>query len=125
MENSFNDALLLDDVLNVNALEARLQDLGVWCQTAVQEKREMIDAYLLLCRSQEEITMLTEDIRNFVSFDSTTKASLIVQLQTQIEPDTRYNRGIKSLLHALLLDASSLLERAKQAYSSMLQERDM
>ncbi len=67
--------------------------------------------------------MLTEDIQNVISFYNT-KASCIIQIQDRVEPNTPYNRGIKSLLHSLWLDVSSLLERAKQTYSSMLQETD-
>ncbi len=123
LEDSSKDVLSLDEVLDVAALEAKLQDLGVWCQKTMPEKREVMDAYLLLCRSQEEILMLTEDIQNVISFYNS-KASCIIQIQGRVEPNTPYNRGIKSLLHSLWLDVSSLLERAKQTYLSMLQETD-
>lgn len=67
--------------------------------------------------------MLTEDIQNIISFYRT-KASLISIIQDRVEPNTPYHRGIKSLLHSLLLDVSTLLERAEQTYSNMLQEID-
>lgn len=121
-DDTTSEYLSLDEVLTPAALETRLQDMGVWCLKTVPEKREAMDSYLMLCRSKEEMLMLSEDIQNVINFHEK-KASVIIQKIDKLDCNTPYNRGVKSLLHKLLLKASSLLKEAKQVYSVM-QEGD-
>ena len=42
--------------------------MGIWRSTASGERCEVIDSYLLWCRSKEEIIMLEGDARNMVEY---------------------------------------------------------
>ena len=54
MEES-SEAVTISEALDPTAIEHRLQALGVWCQGTVSpDKREIMDAYLMLCRSKEK-----------------------------------------------------------------------
>ncbi len=49
----------MEEVLDTIKLEEWLRVLGVWCLGTVPEKREAMDAYLMLSRSREEQSMLS------------------------------------------------------------------
>ncbi len=57
------------DAIDPRALEHILQTLGLPCQVTVNtDQREVIDAYLMLQRSEEEISMLKDDINNIITY---------------------------------------------------------
>ena len=60
---SDEDQLSLVEVLNIQEVEARLQKYSVTCTLATGEKRVVIDAYLALCRSEEELAMLSQEAK--------------------------------------------------------------
>ena len=77
VENSQANAY--DEALDPTALEWRLQALGVWCQGTVNpEKREIMDSYLMLCRSKEELCVLNEEVQNIITFYETKRSSLLI-----------------------------------------------
>ena len=45
--------IAIEKVLDPVKLEDWLRALGVWCLGTVPEKREVMDSYLILCRSKE------------------------------------------------------------------------
>ncbi len=73
-----------------------------------------MDSYLKLCRSIEELCMLTEEVKNMVIFYEQKKRKSIEKSIAVVSSgeDSVYNRGISSLLHILLEYSSSLLHQA-------------
>lgn len=121
-ENS-RDIISFDEALDPKTLECRLQSLGVWCQGTVPEKREIMDSYLLLCRSKEELSMLREDLQNVVCFYEDRKASLLKAIDNTNSTDSVYHRGASSLLHKLLQDTLSLLQQATNSLARMVEQK--
>ncbi len=114
IEGDSQPAIMAEEVLNPITFEDKLQVLGVWCQGTEPEKREMMDSYLKLCRSIEELCMLTEEVKNMVIFYEQKKRKSIEKSIAVVSSgeDSVYNRGISSLLHILLEYSSSLLHQA-------------
>ena len=116
-------AITMEEVLDTIKLEERLRVLGVWCLGTVPEKREAMDAYLMLSRSREEQSMLKHELQRVISFyeskrDHIRKACSEVLLLA----DSLYNRGISSLLHRLLQQVTNALQEAKNTLHSFDQE---
>ena len=64
-----------------------------------EKKQELLEAYLLLCRSGEELDMLKCDMQNAISYYE----SRVKLLETAIESPTGIVEEFKSGAHALLL----------------------
>ena len=62
------NALTVAEVLDPSVIAKKLEAFGVCHTTTTGKKREIIDVYLMLCRSNEEIAMLKEECRNVVTF---------------------------------------------------------
>ena len=54
--------IAIEKVLDPVKLEDWLRALGVWCLGTVPEKIEVMDSYLMLCRSKEEQAMLKDGV---------------------------------------------------------------
>ncbi len=123
MEEDSQPAIAVEEVLDPVTFESRLAVLGVWCQGTLPEKRDVMDSYLMLCRSKEELCMLMEEVQIMIIFYDKRKTSLqksIANLSSGIE--TEYSRGISALLHVLMEDAASLSEQAQNALELMKRE---
>ena len=124
VEENSDHIILFDEALHPTALEGRLQVLGVWCQGTMPERREIMDSYLLLCRSKEEVAMLTEDIQNIIKFYEAKKTLILKAVDDVESANTLYHRGVSSLLYRLLQHTSSLLEEAKNIFACMFEGND-
>ncbi len=111
IEGDSQPAIMAEEVFDPITFEDKLRVLGVWCQGTEPEKREMMDSYLKLHRSNEELCMLTEEVKNMVIFYEQTTKSIEKSIAVLSSgEDTAYNRGISSLLYVLLEDSSTLLK---------------
>ena len=112
--------ITIEEVLDPIILEDRLRASGVRCLGTVPEKREAMDAYLILTRTKEEQAMLKEELQSFVSFHKAKKNSLL-KACTEVKSltDSLYNRGILSLLHRLLQEVMNLLQGAQDIFDSL------
>ena len=67
-QDDSSGTITIEEVLDPVKLEDRLRALGVWCLGTVPEKREVMDSYLILCRSKEEQAMLNDELQTLSSF---------------------------------------------------------
>ena len=82
------------------ALRLRLQSLGL--QTTgvrLQERQEIMQAYLTLSRSIEEMELLKEDIKNVVSYYQKVKSVVLEEIENLSTKSDAVSRGDKALLH--------------------------
>ena len=112
------NSLSTSDVFNPSILEDQLKQLGTWCSVASGEKREIIDSYLILCRSQEEISMLQEDADNCVTYYKN-REDVILQEINKHSLETLFDKGAVALLHSLLAENSLLLNESVHAVEVM------
>lgn len=93
------DGITLEEVLDPMKLEDRLRSLGVWCLGTVPEKREAMDAYLIVRRSEEELAMLRAELQAVARYHRRKKEYVVkAYYEVQSLTDSPYNRGIASLL---------------------------
>ena len=70
-----------------------------------------MDAYLGLCRSREEISMLKEEASHISAYYESRKASISTVLASIDEGDL-FSRGARAMLHQLLCYNERLLKQA-------------
>ena len=85
---------------------------GTWCSLAAGEKREIIDTYLVLCRSKEEILLLKEDADNIIAYYESRKKVLQEEIKRQSCQESLCNRGATALLYSALSETSRLLHES-------------
>ena len=74
--------LSLQDALDPHLVGSRLQQMGIFCSTiASGQKREVIDCYLSLCRSKEEIVMLKQEAEYLVLYYKKMQQTLELEIQ--------------------------------------------
>lgn len=61
------DSISVAEALDPPTIEGRLQSLGTWQGVVNGERREVMDAYLTVCRCREELVMLKEEAQNTVN----------------------------------------------------------
>ena len=117
--------ITIEEVLDPVKLEERLRALGVWCFGTVPEKREVMDSYVMLCRSKEEQAMLKDELQTLSSFYEIKKDHLLkVCTEMKSLTDNNYNRGVLSLLYRLLQEVTNLLQGAQDAFHSLNKSDD-
>ena len=104
------DDCSLSEALDPPLVEMRLHKLGGWGAIASGKKRRAIDAYLTLCRSNEEIEMLEQDARNCVKFYECQKEVITSELQRYSVCMDPFSRGATALLINLMYKTSQLLK---------------
>lgn len=78
-----NDSVTISEALEPSLIEVRLKGFGSWYNTvATGKKRQIIYAYLGLCRSTEEISILKQESRNLVVFYEMKRTSILEKLTT-------------------------------------------
>ena len=102
-------SLSMSDIFNTSILEDQLKQLGTWCSVASGEKREIIDSYLMLCRSKEEISMLKEDADNCVAYYKNRNGVILEEVRKRSLKTSLFDKGAVALLHTLLTKNSLLL----------------
>lgn len=101
---------------------AKLKSLSGWANSGDQQ--EAIQAYLILCRSREEISMLREDALNMVNYYERVKKVVCDKLASLSAGTDLYSRGSTSLLHSLLAKISNLLEQGHLILRTMTTLRE-
>ena len=121
-----SDPITLSEALDPSLVESRLREVGSFCSSvAYGKKREIIDSYLSLCRSKEEIYMLKQEAQNVVSYYRQRKEILLKELESRSSDSNLFNRGSAVLLHSLLTKTDVLFEKSNQILQVMLEEAAM
>ena len=91
--NAFDEVpnITLAEAQDPLRIEERLRDFGCWHSSvlATGKKRQIIDAYLSLCRSNEELFMLEEEAASMTTYYEKRKISIIAvmtRLSSEINP---------------------------------------
>ena len=84
------------------------------------DKQELIEAYLLLTRSAEELHMLGSDMKNVISYYANRVEALTAAIENSSEVALLCISGAHALLQNLLQEANQHLHKCKQLYSSCL-----
>ena len=118
-----SDPITLSEALDPSLVESRLCEVGSFCASvAYGKKREIIDSYLSLCRSKEEIYMLKQEAQNVVSYYRQRKEILLKELESRSSDSNLFNRGSAVLLHS---KTDVLFEKSNQILQVMLEEAAM
>ena len=112
-----SSSITLDEALDPVTISSKLESFGAF-HIATGNKRDIIDAYLLFCRSKEELVMLEAECNNIVSFYE----DQLIAIQKYIEVNDT-NLGMTSLLHKLKEKISALLEQGHNVRRQMAEER--
>ena len=121
-----SDPITLSEALDPSLVESRLCEVGSFCASvAYGKKREIIDSYLSLCQSKEEIYMLKQEAQNVVSYYRQRKEILLKELESRSSDSNLFNRGSAVLLHSLLTKTDVLFEKSNQILQVMLEEAAM
>ena len=86
------------------------------------DKQELIEAYLLLIRSGEEIHMLECDMKNVISHYENRVNMLTVAMASPSEVTRKCESGARALFQNLLQEANQQLHKCRQLFSSCLHQ---
>ena len=109
----------MEDALNPDKVGSRLQALGT-STIANGEKRELIDNYLLLYRSSEEIKLLREEAQNIVAYYKNRKVVVEEEIAKLSAADlSPVNKGAVALYHKFLSKVNTLLVQGMDVLKAM------
>ncbi len=115
--------ITLSAALDPSTIQNMLQKYGSFHAIADGKKREMIDVYLTYKRSEEEVILLMDEIKNVVTYYDNQK--VIVQNKIKlIEKDDQYARGSRALLNQMLERIYFYLSESKKALEVMNNKLD-
>lgn len=114
-----------DEALDPSTIEGKLQKQGALHvhSIATGTNRQIVDAYLLLCRSKEEISMLQDEAKCLVNFYQSKqvliRSTLDATQSSGIHGSYMFSQGNRALLQQLLLHTQSKLEGANECLSTI------
>jgi len=84
-------------------------------------KREVISAFLLIKRSEEELNLLDAEMEHVLQYYIQCKECIIHQLDTmKDEPQSLYTSGVMALLHKLLWEVELHYSKAVQCSHKLI-----
>ena len=95
VQESPADVLCSSEAYDPCALRLRLQS----SDARLRERQEIMQAYLTLSRSIEEMELLKEDIKNVVSYYQKVKSVVLEEIENLSTKSDAVSRGDKALLH--------------------------
>ena len=112
--------LTISNALDPSIIAELFEKLGSTTPTGVSsgKKREAMDAYLLITRSREEISLLEKEIQNVVHYYEN-RDTIIVQNLTLPSLD-QFDKGRKALLCRLLKQNTELLIHSRHVLAQMV-----
>lgn len=113
LAESPEDTITLAEALDPPTIEGRLQSLGTWKGVMNGERREVMDAYLTLCRCREDLVMLEEEAQNTVNYYEDRKGVLEMAIECAGIHTSNYSRGITTRLNQMLATTLILLEQSR------------
>ena len=113
--NSSSTQITLDEALDPTVLSSKL---GVHADTTVSKPhQDIIEAYLQMKRSNEEILLLEKEMANTIQFYAEQQKSLLTLIdqmkQAQISESNPFSRGAIALLHALFRRRDKLFQECR------------
>lgn len=107
------EAITISVALDSSVIEEKLRAFGSWnTAVATGEKRLIIDSYLRLCRSREELSMLKEEVANLVACYEEKKKSIAERVDQLSNSNDPYEKGAVAMLNCLLTHNDVLLKES-------------
>lgn len=115
------DSLTLSEALDPPTIEAKLTGSGAWHATvATGKKRQIIDAYLGLCRSNEELSLLKQEATNLLhSYEGVKKFIVEKLLDLSKHTSDPYSRGTAAMLNLVLKRHEVMLKQANILHNAL------
>ena len=93
----------ITEALSVGVIESKLGDLGLACASiATGSRRQILDAYLLLHRSEEELKMLHQEFNNLLNYYKKMNTVITVAIAKFSNYDDKLSNGAVAMLTKLL-----------------------
>ena len=113
--NGTSTQITLDDALDPTALSSKL---GVHADTPLSKPhQDIIEAYLQMKRSNEEIVLLEKEMANTIQFYAEQQKSLLTLIdqmkQAQTQESNSFSRGAIALLHGLFRRRDKLYQECR------------
>lgn len=106
---SSSEVITLSEALDSSTIGQKLR--SQCCTVASGKDRQIIDAYLLFCRSTEEVTMIREESSCVVSYYEKKRQAIRRLIEELSQSDSvPYIRGAIAMLHQLLTVVTGQLE---------------
>ena len=97
---------------------------GVSSDISWSTKKDIIQAYLLVKRSEEELLLLSEEKENVLSYWSDQKKAIEQQLATTTESFTQYTLGSRALLQKRLSEIDLMYSTASVLFTCFSVDHD-
>ena len=81
------------------------------------DRHDVIDAYIMMKRSSEEISLLDNEMKNTISHYSERERTILSHIELLHHSTDAYSRGAKALLYNLLLQVRKHLEECNTMFS--------
>ena len=118
--DQYTSELTFSDALDPVVIATRLENVGITTSGILGKRRELIDSYLLLCRSKEELALLEEDINCSVMYYRERQSTITREIESAEGLDL-YIQGKRALLHNLLEENRLLLQKSEHVQFVMKQ----
>ena len=112
------DKLTLVEALDPALVNTKLEAFGVSYTTTTKKKRDIIDAYLTLCRSKEEIVMLKQECNNLISYYESKRKAIMKEIEHRLT-GLELSALDVALLYNLKDKISTLLEKGYEVIQIM------
>lgn len=112
-DGSNTDEITLPMALDPATIATKVHLSTTTVQVCSDKRRDVIDAYLTICRCEEELAMLQSESHNVVTYYDKKKQIILDELDSLSHKSDSLTLGKKSLLHRLLTNVEFLLERSQ------------
>lgn len=107
------------EVLDPASIEDRLRGLGSCYTVATGKKRQVIDAYLGLSRSEEELEMLKNEAKNILYYYEEKTRCILAKLADLSKSVDPFSRGASAMLKQMFTRNDILLRQAQVLNDAM------
>lgn len=108
-------SISLEEAMNPSNIGSKLGLLNL----ISEDQQDAIQAYLTLCRSKEEISMLKTDASMTINYYEQQRTVINDKMLALADETDAFSRGCKALLHRLLTKIDHLLEKGRLTLQTM------
>ena len=103
----------ITEALDPHNIEGQITEFSSVCNTVASgRKRQIMDAYLSLCRSKEEVSLLKNECCNICRYYHQRQKSILSNYAYEVNES--YNRGAQALLYRLLQETNNFIKQAEE-----------
>lgn len=122
--HDIESSLAINEALDPSLISIKLQKYGTsGHMIADGKKRDVIDAYLMYTRCQEEIQLLMDEAKNVVEYYDR-KRNILINLIQSKDDSSQHARGTKALLHQMLTQVDLCLSKSRRTKDVIVKNYD-